>query len=68
MKFVPATPQTAVAHAYNLAGSNAEESMALWAGCHLMALHHQRSEVFEGHAEIWASKLISQISRSRAEG
>ncbi len=57
MKFVPATTQSAVVHAYKLTEYDAERSMAMWAGSHLMALHDRRSELLQQHAAIWAEKL-----------
>lgn len=59
LKHEPATQGSAVANAHAMQESDAEYSAAMWAGCALMAMHVDRSDVFSEHAERWAKKLGS---------
>ncbi len=67
MKFIPATAQSVVVHAYELAANDQEKSMAMWAGCQLTALYDRRSELLQEHADIWAEKLEPQAPLSTAK-
>ncbi len=67
MKFIPATAQSVVVHAYELAANDQEKSMAMWAGCQLMALYDTRSLLLQEHADIWADKLKTRDPLSTAK-
>ena len=67
MKHERATPGSAVANAYAMQETDAEASAAMWAGCALMAMHDDRSEVFREHAESWAKKLGPPRKQKEAE-
>ncbi len=67
MKFVPATAQSVVVHAYELAANEMEKSMAMWAGSQLMALYDKRSVLLQEHADIWDEKLKTRDPLSTAK-
>ncbi len=67
MKFIPATAQSAIVHAYELAANDLEKSMAMWAGSQLMVLYDRRSVLLQEYAEIWAEKLKTRDPLSTAK-
>ncbi len=67
MKFIPATVQSAIVHAYELAANDMEKSMAMRAGSQLMALYDARSGHLREHADIWAERLKTRDPLSTAK-
>ncbi len=67
MKFIPATAQSAIVHACDLAANDEEKCMAMWAGSQLMALYDARSVLLQEHSDIWAEKLKTRDPLSTAK-